>query len=587
MRIAGLVGAGLAILLGVTAQAAATPPPRLEVLIVPAVEAGEVAHIDVRLRVEGRAFAAGEPMLRLPMVFAATPTARYEAGDLDVSDAAGPLALTQTEDPVDPNNSIYFRRWAPARDTAGDITVRMRASGALFGRREGVGPPFNLMRQDGGFSGAGMVFIVTPDTQQPFRVAMRWDLSAMGEGARGVWSLGEGAVDTVGPADIVVHAYYMAGPDVRSFPARNESVGDDLFGVYWMGDTTFDMVEIGDWIVEAYAAMSSFFNTPDRTFRVFLRRNPAARSGGGGAGLVQSFMAGYGELQDVSVPGMRGLLAHEMVHNWTASLPGPVGAASWYGEGMAEHYEPHLTFRAGLLTVDEFIDNANSRARNYYLNALNTLPAADIAGLFWRDARARTLPYQRGSLYLAGVDAAMRAKSGGARSLDDLTLAMLARRDRGESYDEAAWVSLLRAELGEEAVAAFEAMMRGELLHPPSDAFGPCFESVETELTAYDLGFERSLLSLPPPVRIRGLQAGSPAEKAGLKDGDEVVRAEPPPGDAADDGSRPLRLTVKRDGRQRSLTIRPAARSAMGLQWRRTAGVSDEACNVWGRLPRP
>lgn len=565
-------------------EAPETPPqapPQLNVTLFPRVAKGEVSAVDISLEIESPDATPDAPFLRLPMVFAATPSARYEAGDIDATDTEGSVPLTQTDDPADPNNSIYFRRYFVSRPTVGDVVVRYRYPGEMFGPRTTVGPPFNLMRQDGGFSGAGVTFFAAPDTQHPYRIRLDWDLSEMAPGARGVWSMGEGAVETVGPVDVLVNAYYMAGPALSSFPPE----GGGVFGIYWMGEPQFDIDAIGGWIVEAYAAMSSFFNTPDRPFRVFLRENPDTEYGGGGAGLVNSFMAGYGEHEEVSVSSMRDLLAHEMAHNWPGSLSGPVGEASWYGEGMAEHYDPHLTFRAGLLTPEDFIADANRRAKGYYTNELNDLPAPEIAGLFWRDGRARRLPYTRGSLYLAGVDAQMRARYEGERSLDDLTLAMIARREDGKSHDRAAWVELISAELGETAVAEFEAMMAGELLSPPSDAYGPCFHRVETTYRGFDLGFEPRILSMAPPKIISGLDADSNAARAGLRNGDEVLNVVPVDSLMEDEGAIAV-LHVRRDGEETEIRYDPHSAPVGGYKWERKPDVPDSACNVWGVLPR-
>jgi len=68
----------------------------------------------------------------------------------------------------------------------------------------------------------------------------------------------------------------------------------------------------------------------------------------------------------------------------------------------------------------------------------------------------------------------VRARSMG-RSLDDLTFVMLDRLRSGQSYDSAAWSALVVQELGAEGRMQYQAMLAGELLELPSNAFGPCF----------------------------------------------------------------------------------------------------------------
>ena len=62
-------------------------------------------------------------------------------------------------------------------------------------------------------------------------------------------------------------------------------------------------------------------------------------------------------------------------------------------------------------------------------------------------ARVRHVPYGRGFLYLASVDAAIRAKSRGKRSLDDIVLPFVARTQNGGTVTVDDWKNAVAAEL--------------------------------------------------------------------------------------------------------------------------------------------
>ena len=96
------------------------------------------------------------------------------------------------------------------------------------------------------------------------------------------------------------------------------------------------------------------------------------------------------------------------------------------------------------------------------------------------------MPYNRGALYFADLDAKIRAKSGGKRKLDDLLAPMFVSREKGAAFDHEAWKAMVGGELGPDAVATFEkVVLGGEMFVPDAGAFGPCFTR---EPAAYDVG---------------------------------------------------------------------------------------------------
>ena len=195
---------------------------------------------------------------------------------------------------------------------------------------------------------------------------------------------------------------------------------------------------------------------------------------------------------------------------------------------------------------------------------------------FWADTRIRTLPYDRGMLYFATIDHAVRTRSEGARSLDDLMLAMLERSDREGGASNADWEAVLEAELGAEAVTGFRAFLEGEIPLPEPDAFGPCFTRTQAELRRYELGFDTAVLAEPVRI-IRGLQPGSAAAEAGLQNGDEILQ--PVPQDHLQ-GSQDMTLTleIRRGDAVFDVTYLPRGETVPAWQWERVEGVPDSAC---------
>ena len=268
-----------------------------------------------------------------------------------------------------------------------------------------------------------------------------------------------------------------------------------------------------------------------------------------------------------------------MVHTFVGALDEGQGlSSSWYAEGLAVYYERVLPWRAALLSTADFLADLNKTAGRYYTDRLNDTPNSRIAARFWADTRVRVLPYDRGSLYFAQLNAELRSSSHGPRSLDDLVLRMIDRRRRGSAVDESAWVALIREALGERGVAQFRAMLNGKLIVPASGAFGPCFERATAPLRRYQLGFDSRVLMEPARI-VRGLIPASAAARAGLRDGDRIVKPVPQDAIQADQGAT-LTLLIERNGETFPITYLPRGAVVRAYQWRRRPAVSDRACGL-------
>ncbi|HEY2358236.1 MAG TPA: hypothetical protein VGH86_12365, partial [Phenylobacterium sp.] len=475
-RLAGLAAIFLA--MTAAAQSAPRPAPQMTVRLAPSPMDAATGRgfVDVTITVPAVDAQAGAPLLTLPVVIANTDTIAGTMQGLSAVDAAGPVPLLAKDDPV---AIEYSRHWTSNRAVRGDLVVRYRAPVDNTPPARGSGPPYSLRTEGGGVSGVGNTFILTPEVARPYRVALRWDLAALGPGANAMSSFGEGDVDLpAGPAERLTSALYMAGPMHRE-PSQVKPTG---FSAAWLGEPPFDPRPLMAWAGQLHGWMSRFFKDPaEPPYRVILRFNPI--NAGGGAALANSFLLTWGETAK-DPEKLKGTLAHEMIHTWTASGLG----GQWYGEGIAVHYQALLPLRAGMITPADFLEDLNETARRYYTNALNDTPDREIAARFWEDTRIRTLPYDRGAMYFAVLDGRIRRASGGKRSLDDLIVEMVRRRGAGESSGEAAWLELVTRELGEDGRRLHAEMLAGGLMLPQSGDFGPCFTRTTARFRRFDLG---------------------------------------------------------------------------------------------------
>ncbi|MDB5583025.1 MAG: peptidase [Bradyrhizobium sp.] len=528
----------------------------------------EISGLKVKIRSDIEHLAAGDALLRMARVTGNVATAADAVEGISAVDARGPIHLTTQDD-----REGQMRRWIADRAVDGPVTVRYRLSITNSANPRGAAPPYELRSDDAAFSGAARAFLALPDTTIPLKVSLKWNLTALGKGAIGLSSFGVGDVDSAAPilTTDLDQAFFMGG-QAGAYPARPNAQG---FSSAWQGKPPFDSRALMLWTERLYGHYLQFFGARDtRPFSVFLRSNPI--NPGGGVQMLNSFVGTFGP--QTNAEKLKGTLAHEMVHVFVGGLETFSGGvktgldqnSSWYSEGLAVFYERMLPLRFGQISPDAFLEDLNSTAGRYYTDVLINTPNPEIAKRFWADTRVRVLPYDRGSLYFATVDNKVRKATNGAKSLDDLVLAMLDRRAHGLPMDEAAWRTLIHGVLGQKGLDEFQAMLAGAVIDVPSDSFGPCFTRTSVPLRRYELGFDPKVL-IEPERTVRGLIRGSAAEKAGLRNDDRILAPVSQDAIQADQKAN-LTLKIKRGTEVITITYLPRGETVDAFQWIRAAG---------------
>lgn len=542
----------------------------------------QIEHIDVQLTFSGISARAGQPLFEMPLVSSNVDTVATVLARIDASDDRGALKL-MAQDADGPTAAAgdaqidgVMRRWTADRAISGPVVVRYSVPAGATLPPRGAAPPFAFSHDAGGSSGAGLVFLLLPPGDAAYRTTVKWDLSALPAGAQGVSSYGTGSVTAPAPltATQLRMSYFMAGR-VQAWPLPAPKTG---FFSAWQGDPPFDAGALMHWTSKLYDRYSQFFGqkTPP-PYAVFMRYNPV--NAGGGVSLHQAFVTTFGKPGGAgsNVTDMKMTLAHEMFHTFSPYIQKPAGLeSSWFSEGLATYYMRKLPFRFGMISTDEFLSDLNYYAGRYYTSALADEPNSEVPKRFWADTRIRTLPYDRGMLYFADLDDRLRKHSKGARSLDDLMKAMLKIGKMNPNVSNSDWEVLLNANLGPDAVRGFHAFLAGAPPLPASDAFGPCFYRTTAPLRRYDLGFDSAVLAEPQRI-VRGLRPDSAAAKAGLRNGDEIVRPVPQD-DIQGRQGKLLSLRIRRGTQEFDLSYLPRGETVSAYQWRRTPGADERRC---------
>lgn len=175
-------------------------------------------------------------------------------------------------------------------------------------------------------------------------------------------------------------------------------------------------------------------------------------------------------LEEPLLLGGSGLLPHEFVHSWNAKYRRPVGLATrdyqtpmvgdmlWVYEGLTSYLGDVLTARAGLVTPLQARDGlalqvarlAHHKGREWRPLADTARDAQDLFSSRWEGTSWRRSVdfYDEGVMLWLEVDAKIRSKTRGAKSLDDFCQAFFGPPNSGaevKPYTRAELVAALNA----------------------------------------------------------------------------------------------------------------------------------------------
>lgn len=435
-----------------------------------------VREMEVAYGIEGLMLAPGAILASFQKEAAGIPGCVLAC--VEAEDEAGALPLKETERREYPVVTLEF---AVGRASVGEIRLRYRCVPRVLDETGRRGPLLDFRGEPGGAAGAGEAFLMQIPGEGSWELS--WDLSRMPEGSLAVGTFG--GMELNGKMDDLLFSYYAVG-DVHA-----EEEGQ--FGVYWIGNPPFDLAELAARTRAMFGKMAEFFEDPDPLYRIFVRRDPFCPSGSGTA-LNRCYMFGYCGQEVPSVDALQNLLAHEMVHNWPHLLDEPYGSTAWYTEGTAEYYSVMLPLRFGFATLEQALEQIQSRTDRYYTNPVRHLSDAEAAGQFWSDLRTQRISYGRGFFFLGHTDAEIRKATGGAHSLDDVVLELVklhrARcREGRREYPAAEDFRRVASEyLGRDYGPEIEKMASGEEFPPDVDGFGGLFGCEEVLAVEEDTG---------------------------------------------------------------------------------------------------
>lgn len=382
-------------------------------------------------------------------------------------DESGPLSFHIQEIPSWYSGMKCFG-YFPERPAAGDVIWQYEAYPRILPEGYRSSPYYDFRSEPGGLNGSGFFSLILPAGQETFQVDLSWEMEDMPAGSRGIFSFGEGTVKKQMSAFQLGFSLFDVG--------LLHAVESDAFGVYWFGDPGFAVEPVARRLLPIFDYEKNHFGDPDAHFRVFLRRDPFKISNGGSA-CRYAFISGYSAFGGFDPDQWFNVLIHEMTHTWPYMDDTKVGTGTWFTEGAVEYYCTLLPWQGGFVDEDFTLKCLNDKiTKRYYRNPFRNVPNMEIPAIQWRERQAQTVPYGRGFIYLANVQAALKRTGNG--TIDDIVRQF--GWDRPMQPED--WKAFVRARLGEKAVTEFEDMTDGKLIIPDPDIFDGCFETVQEEI---------------------------------------------------------------------------------------------------------
>jgi len=433
--------------------------------------------------------------------------------DLMVKDQDGVVKINLPKKDAENNVIVY----EAARKVNGKVTVEYTVTAASPNRKGGAN--IDMQASGGGLTGSLISILLLQPFEKDVFVKLDWELA---EGNTAVSSFGVGNKTSLVKLSYgsLQYTQFIIGR-LTMYPSPLPEKGFSVAGLGLPEESIGNSLPQFENVYEYLR--TQFQGSPDLAFRFFFRSYPELPSSSGSA--VQG--DGYGSFL-VCIPqaeklrdneDMFALVNHEMLHVFITGL-----SKEWYREGIAEYLSTILPYKGKYYSDAFYLKSINEKAANYYTNSLRLLPDSAGGKLKFSSANSWIVPYSRGFLYFANLDAKLKILKKGSQT-SVLSLAMeMEKLKRTQANDENTWVGLIRKEAGEWAVKDWQDMKSGKLIIPIPGAFGDDIIPEKLKTGIFDLGFNKSGKIVKGDI-IKDLIKDSNAAKAGIKEGDEVVES--------------------------------------------------------------
>lgn len=229
------------------------------------------------------------------------------------------------------------------------------------------------------------------------------------------------------------------------------------------------------------------------------------------------------------------LLAHEYFHNWNGiKIPtaGDDPGTYWFSEGFTNYYTRRMLIRAGYMNDENYAQALSRALRNYDSNPMKGERNERIQEGFWSDRQVQELPYQRGDMLAVVLDQHIRTKTNGEKSLDDFMRELFRTPLDPNKVDSEVLFERLKSWVEPEMLRHVEMVVRdGAAVELPSHLVEPNLKMVSGEMREFDPNID--IEKTRKEKKLAGIVEGSEAYKAGLRNGQQLLKFNVDSGDGS------------------------------------------------------
>jgi predicted metalloprotease with PDZ domain len=278
---------------------------------------------------------------------------------------------------------------------------------------------------------------------------------------------------------------------------------------------------------------------PFKEYTFFFHIGAYAEVGGGGMEHSDS-----AAIAAASVESAAAIAAHEFFHAWNVKRVRPQALepvdytkeqytrALWFAEGVTSAYAAYTLERSGLWSKDQFYRDLASQISDLESRpARNTQSVEESSLDAWLEkydsynTPDRSISYyNKGQIIGVMLDLSIREATANHKSLDDVVRRMnVEYAQRGQFYNESEGI---RAVVEEVSGTSFETFFGRYVAGTDQIPYSSFLASAGLELkidTTKTAEFGFSPVRSAKGIAISGVQPGSPADVAGVRDGDIIV----------------------------------------------------------------
>ena len=351
------------------------------------------------------------------------------------------------------------------------VTMHYRVRPAFGGADTGDGIYRGAWLRDGQFEALGNDLFAAPEGHDEAPLSFRWQAPAD-------WQLAT-PLRTFGARATVRHLLQSSFVGAKGLATASRPIHGGVLSVSSVG-AAMPLDALAEAMVPVVNGLRAFWGDAGGDFVVTVLAMPAKDKQLIGIGRDGGFMAVMAA--DTPPQKVAWLATHEYTHAWIPGRTGrmPDGAeepsAYWFSEGFTVFYTDRIGLRDGRATLRDFQDSFNATAVGYDMSPVRRAPNSRIVDEFWTRPEVQWLPYARGAMFAYWLDARLRQRTAGRRTLDDVMRRMRDRfsADGGLGVRDNLVRSYAEMGGGDIADALARYIDRGEQIVLPDTLFGGC-----------------------------------------------------------------------------------------------------------------